>query len=128
MTTYSASYHPRIHYGESTGRDEGLGIILTPRVHYDHESDTNTQAWLAYSERETQERIAATARRTARRGVWRRRIARTLCALLAMGLLIFGFSDLINNDVDVARHGMPLAALVAGGGVFVALIFALTED
>lgn len=122
MTTYSASHHPRIHYGEST--ETGLGIMDAVPT----SPAADTQAWMAYAERETQERIATTARRTARRGVWRRRIARTLCALLAMGLLIFGFSDLINAGVDVVRHGLPLAALVMGGGTLVALIFALTED
>lgn len=126
MTTYSANYRPRIHYGESVSSDTGLNILgVTPEI---GSGGGDTRAWLAFTNRDTQERIAVTARRAARRGVWRRRIARTLCALLAIGLLIFGFSDLINAGVDIARHGLPLAALVGGGGVFVALIFALTED
>lgn len=109
--------------------DTGLGIMPFNVTDVQPTSPAaDTQAWVAYSERGARERIMASARRQARRDAVRRRTARVLCTLLAVGLLIFGFTDLINAGVDVAQHGLALAALVMGGGTLVALIFALTEN
>lgn len=115
--------HNNARRGSIYGGDAGLNIMSNASAAY-----ANTAAFMAYTHDGTRERIMASARRRARRDAARRRIARTLCTLLAVGLLIFGFSDLINAGVSVGQHGLALAALVMGGGSLVALIFALTEN
>lgn len=126
MTVYNGSnsdaglgiVHPRIHYGDTQAYAHGGPVV----------GSSDTQAFAMYVRRGQEDGARAAARKATRRSVWRRRLARTLCALLAAALLSFGLADLLAAGIDVARHGLALAALVGGGGVLVALVFALTED